>query len=249
MTNPEAHEDSSMPGPSEEPGHKHSSSGLEPQRNRSEKREEAPEMDSGKSGRERESSTSAAERIRLPDLEPHLPDLDPDLLERYQRFSLDERERSLALREREQRRELDLRRREYELELALREAASPEVVEQQLVVVSEKARGRQVHSYVLLGILMVVAAASVYAGLLVDNTIFWAIAGTVFFMSCAGIIAFAATGLGAFAQMIELIRLQFHSGGLSARQAIRGAPRSLAALAEDPAGRADELDVAPILDE
>jgi hypothetical protein len=41
--------------------------------------------------------------------------------------------------------------------------------------------------------------------------VFWAIAGTVFFMSCAAIIVFAATALGAFAEMVQLIRTQFRS--------------------------------------
>ncbi|HXQ56107.1 MAG TPA: hypothetical protein VOA19_09950 [Actinomycetes bacterium] len=94
------------------------------------------------------------------------------------------------------------------------EQARMEVVDEQLRIAGTKARGRQYQSLLLLGLLISVAAlvaGSVYSGRLADNPVFWAIAGTVFFMSCAAIIIFAAAALGAFAEMMQLIRTQFRS--------------------------------------
>ena len=94
------------------------------------------------------------------------------------------------------------------------EHARMEVVDEQLRIAGTKARGRQYQSLLLLGLLISVAAlvaGSVYSGRLADNPVFWAIAGTIFFMSCAAIIIFAAAALGAFAEMMQLIRTQFRS--------------------------------------
>lgn len=94
------------------------------------------------------------------------------------------------------------------------EQARMEVVDEQLRIAGAKARGRQYQSLLLLALLISVAAliaGSVYSGRLADNPVFWAIAGTVFFMSCAAIIIFAAAALGAFAEMMQLIRTQFRS--------------------------------------
>jgi hypothetical protein len=94
------------------------------------------------------------------------------------------------------------------------EQARIEVVDEQLRIAGVKARGRQYQSLLLLALLISVAAliaGSVYSGRLADNLVFWAIAGTVFFMSCAAIIIFAAAALGAFAEMLQLIRTQFRS--------------------------------------
>lgn len=94
------------------------------------------------------------------------------------------------------------------------EQARMEVVDEQLRIAGTKARGRQYQSLLLLGLLISVAAlvaGSVYSGRLADDQVFWAISGTVFFMSCAAIIIFAAVALGAFAEMMQLIRTQFRS--------------------------------------
>ena len=94
------------------------------------------------------------------------------------------------------------------------EQARMEVVDEQLRIAGTKARGRQYQSLLLLGLLISVAAlvaGSVYSGRLADDRVFWAISGTVFFMSCAAIIVFAAAALGAFAEMMQLIRTQFRS--------------------------------------
>jgi hypothetical protein len=94
------------------------------------------------------------------------------------------------------------------------EQARMEVIDEQLRIAGTKARGRQYQSLLLLGLLISVAAlvaGSVYSGRLADNPVFWAIAGTAFFMSCAAIIIFAAAALGAFAEIMQLIRTQFRS--------------------------------------
>jgi hypothetical protein len=86
------------------------------------------------------------------------------------------------------------------------------VVDEQLSIAGMKARRRQNQSLVLFGLLIPVAvlvAGLLYSERLADNLVLWAIAGTVFFMSYAAIVIFAATSLGAFAEMIQLIRTQF----------------------------------------
>jgi hypothetical protein len=96
------------------------------------------------------------------------------------------------------------------------EQARIEVVDEQLRIAGMKARGRQVQSLLFLGFLIsvvAVVAGWMYPARLAANMVFWAIAGTVFFMTCAAIIIFAATALGAFAEMIQLIRTQFRSVG------------------------------------
>lgn len=88
------------------------------------------------------------------------------------------------------------------------------VVDEQLSIAGMKARRRQYQSLLLFGLLIPVAvlvAGLLYSDRLVDNLVLWAIAGTVFFMSYAAIVIFAATSLGAFAEMIQLIRTQFQS--------------------------------------
>jgi hypothetical protein len=87
-------------------------------------------------------------------------------------------------------------------------------VDEQLSMAGMKARRRQYQSLLLFGLLIPVAvlvAGLLYSDLLVDNLVLWAVAGTVFFMSYAAIVIFAATSLGAFAEMIQLIRTQFQS--------------------------------------
>jgi hypothetical protein len=89
-------------------------------------------------------------------------------------------------------------------------------VDEQLSMAGTKARRRQYQSLLSFGLLIPVAvlvAGLLYSDLLVDNLVLWAVAGTVFFMSYAAIVIFAATSLGAFAEMIQLIRTQFQSAG------------------------------------
>jgi hypothetical protein len=111
------------------------------------------------------------------------------------------------------------------------EQARMDVVDEQLKIAGVKARGRQYQSLLLLGLLISVAAlvaGSVYSGRLADNLVFWAIAGTVFFMSCAGIVVFAALALGALAEMMQLVRTQFRSAEQpSARVATTGSGSTL----------------------
>jgi hypothetical protein len=86
------------------------------------------------------------------------------------------------------------------------------VVDEQLSIAGMKARRRQYQSLLLFGLLIpaaVLVAGLLYSDRLVDNLVLWAIAGTVFFMSYAAIVIFAATSLGAVAEMIQLIRTQF----------------------------------------
>ena len=88
------------------------------------------------------------------------------------------------------------------------------VVDEQLSMAGTKARRRQYQSLLLFGLLIPVAvlvAGLLYSNRLVDNLVLWAVAGTVFFMSYAAIVIFAATSLGAFAEMIQLIRTQFQA--------------------------------------
>jgi hypothetical protein len=75
-----------------------------------------------------------------------------------------------------------------------------------IAYVAHEARKRERKTYVFLGILIAVAVAAVGAGVVADNNVFWAIAGSVFFMSCAGLVAYAATGLGIVAAMLDIIR-------------------------------------------
>jgi len=87
-------------------------------------------------------------------------------------------------------------------------------VDEQLSMAGTRARRRQYQSLLLFGLLIPVAvlvAGLLYSNRLVDSWVSWAIAGTVFFMSYAAIVIFAATSLGAFAEMIQLIRTQFQS--------------------------------------
>ena len=56
-------------------------------------------------------------------------------------------------------------------------------------------------------------AGLLYSGRLEDNAVLWAVAGTAFFMSYAAIVLFAATSLGAVAEIIQLIRTQLQSTG------------------------------------
>jgi hypothetical protein len=138
-----------------------------------------------------------------------------DLRERELEIYLGRRQQDLQEQNREMARRLEreLRAREQELASNYISIVKGEVVEKQLDTVHKSARGREIHTFILLGILVAVAAASVYAGRLVDNTIFWAVSGTIFFMASVGLIAFAATGLGTFTQMVELIKMQLRSGG------------------------------------
>ena len=88
------------------------------------------------------------------------------------------------------------------------------VVDEQLRLAGVKARRRQHQSLLVFGLLLPVAAlvaGLLYSGRLEDNAVLWAVAGTAFFMSYAAIVLFAATSLGAVAEMIQLIRTQFQS--------------------------------------
>lgn len=88
------------------------------------------------------------------------------------------------------------------------------VIDEQLRLAGMKARRRQHQSLLVFGLLLPVAAlvaGLLYSGRLEDNMVLWAVAGTVFFMSYAAIVLFAATSLGAVAEMIQLIRTQFQS--------------------------------------
>jgi hypothetical protein len=87
-------------------------------------------------------------------------------------------------------------------------------VDEQLRLAGVKARRRQHQSLLVFGLLLPVAAlvaGLLYSGRLEDNAVLWAVAGTAFFMSYAAIVLFAATSLGAVAEMIQLIRTQFQS--------------------------------------
>jgi hypothetical protein len=161
------------------------------------------------------SESSAVEQT--PSGDRSLQQVDRNLLERLQAlegFRQELQRNGLRdLRAAVQRGRLAELRAQRDLERAV-EQARMEVVDEQLRIAGAKARGRQYQSLLLLGLLISVAAlvaGSVYSGRLADNLVFWAIAGTVFFMSCAGIVVFAALALGAFAEMMQLVRTQFRS--------------------------------------
>jgi hypothetical protein len=104
------------------------------------------------------------------------------------------------------------------------------VVDEQLGMAGTKARRRQYQSLLLFGLLIPVAvlvAGLLYSNRLVDSLVLWAVAGTVFFMSYAAIVIFAATSLGAFAEMIQLIRTQFQSAETSAAATTTGTSSTL----------------------
>jgi hypothetical protein len=104
------------------------------------------------------------------------------------------------------------------------------VVDEQLSMAGTKARRRQYQSLLLFGLLIPVAvlvAGLLYSNRLVDGLVLWAVAGTVFFMSYAAIVIFAATSLGAFAEMIQLIRTQFQSAETSAAATTTGTSSTL----------------------
>jgi hypothetical protein len=54
-----------------------------------------------------------------------------------------------------------------------------------------------------------VATGAVVAGVLVANPIFWGVAGSVFFLASAGLVAWAAKELGVLAATIDLFRVKF----------------------------------------
>jgi hypothetical protein len=108
-------------------------------------------------------------------------------------------------------------------------------VDEQLSMAGTKARRRQYQSLLSFGLLIPVAvlvAGLLYSDLLVDNLVLWAIAGTVFFMSYAAIVIFAATSLGAFAEMIQLIRTQFQSAGQTSAAGTTTGPSSMLSFDE-----------------
>jgi hypothetical protein len=88
-----------------------------------------------------------------------------------------------------------------------------EDVKSDLGRIARQARERQYRSYALLGILAAVAGGSVAAGAYVDNPVFWGAAGSVFFMASAGLVAYAAQGLGIFSEALELIRTRSARAG------------------------------------
>jgi hypothetical protein len=115
------------------------------------------------------------------------------------------------------------------------EQARIEVIDEQLRMAGMKARGRQYQSLLLLGLLIslgALVAGSVYSDRLADSQVFWAIAGTVFFMSCAAIIIFAAAALGAFAEMMQLVRTQFRSTGRPSAEVTTADPGSTLSIDE-----------------
>jgi hypothetical protein len=72
--------------------------------------------------------------------------------------------------------------------------------------IARGAHRREYRTYALLGMLAGIGGGAVAAGAWVDNTIFWAVAASIFFLSMAALVAYAATGLGVFAEMLELVR-------------------------------------------
>ena len=78
-------------------------------------------------------------------------------------------------------------------------------LQQELARVSAGMRRRERKSYIFLAMLAAVAGAAVGAGVVADSEVFWGVAGTVFLMAAAGIVAYAASGLGIFAEMVELL--------------------------------------------
>jgi hypothetical protein len=87
-------------------------------------------------------------------------------------------------------------------------AVRDDVYEDDLAYISKGMRRRERKSYVFLALLVGVAVGAVGAGLVADSEAFWAAAGSVVVMASAGIVAYAASGLGVFAEMIDLIRRQ-----------------------------------------
>jgi hypothetical protein len=98
--------------------------------------------------------------------------------------------------------------RDSALDDKLREALEtfPSPLQTELAYVGLSARRRERRSYLFLGLLVGVGAAAVGAGVVADSDIFWGVAGGAFFMAAAGIVAYAASSLGIFAEMLELIR-------------------------------------------
>jgi hypothetical protein len=110
------------------------------------------------------------------------------------------------------------------------------VIDEQLRLAGMKARRRQHHSLLIFGLLLPVAAlvaGLLYSGRLEDNMVLWAVAGTVFFMSYAAIVLFAATSLGAVAEMIQLIRTQFQSAEQASAAVTTTTTRSTSTLPFD----------------
>jgi hypothetical protein len=75
-----------------------------------------------------------------------------------------------------------------------------------LLKLSTEARQRFSRTFGFLGVLGGVAAIAVVAGRLANSSAFWAAAGSVFFVACAGLVAYAAKGLGIAAETADLLR-------------------------------------------
>lgn len=81
-------------------------------------------------------------------------------------------------------------------------------VESGLGELSQRGFRAQARTFAGLGGLVGVAGLAVAGGVIASNPIFWAAAGSVFFLASAGLSAWAAKQLGIFAEMAELFRVK-----------------------------------------
>jgi hypothetical protein len=95
-----------------------------------------------------------------------------------------------------------------------------------LLRLSADARQRFYRTFSLLGVLGGVAAIAVVAGRLANNSTFWAAAGSVFFLACAALVAYAAKGLGVAAETADLLRAHHASGEPSSQEGEHAAAQS-----------------------
>lgn len=114
-----------------------------------------------------------------------------------------------------------IRRRDRAGREALARPRTRGSAEADLEQIEDLARQRQYQTYALLGILSFVAGGSVAAGVLVANPVFWIAAGAVFFLSSAGIVAWAAKQLGIIAELIALFRIYREQGQANGRRSPR----------------------------
>lgn len=101
-------------------------------------------------------------------------------------------------------RELLEREYGYKAEVASKHLESDRLLGQ----AAHAARRREYKTWAMLGLLGATAGGALAAGVYADNTVFWAVVAAVFFMSAAGVIAYAAHGLGIFAELAELVSLR-----------------------------------------
>jgi hypothetical protein len=96
--------------------------------------------------------------------------------------------------------------------------------DQELSTIVHRAREREYQTYAALGVLAAVAGGSVAAGVFVASPIFWGVAGSVFFLASAGLVAWAAKQLGVLAATVDLFRVKF--GGSQQEVAVQEASQS-----------------------